>query len=125
MFIGVAVVCLGLVAANWIAWYRSTKSLAACIADANAAAQRDPLGKTYAPLTEDYVYFWLQAYIDNSDGPAELKAELRRVVRTGRLPNSAQLEGEIGHSVTRGWFKSTRYRFWNHPFLAVICVDVG
>jgi len=95
--------------------------LAACIADPNAAAQRDPLGKTYAPLTEDYVYFWLHAYIDHADHPTELKAELRRVVRGGRLPRSADLQGAIGHSVTSGWFTSTPRKDWNY----MLSFDVG
>jgi hypothetical protein len=121
MFLAVSAICVALVAGIWLKERLETKSLASCLAEANAAAAQDTLGRQYAPLAEADVYRWLDAYLVNSGGPDEWKRELRRIVRTGRLPLSAQVHGQVGSSISVGWLRSTPHRYWYY----MLSVDCG
>src|SRR5689334_9980579 len=102
MFVATSAACVAVVAGIWLKERIETKSLASCIAQANAAAASDPLGKRYAPLTEADFSRWLTAYVADADGPEEWKRELRRILRSGRLPLSARLYGQARSSVSVG-----------------------
>ena len=113
MLLGTAAIAVALVACILIKDRLETKSLAACIVEANAVAARDPIGKLSPPLNEAEVYRWLGGYLAAADQPASVKWRCKRILRSGRLPPQARIRGEVVHCVPHGWLTTKRRKEWN------------
>jgi hypothetical protein len=110
----VAMICLAIKVGLVIKERRETRSLAECVAEANAKAAQDELGKLAPPLTEKAVLTWIEMRLQAVDDPDWVQRQLRRIVRSGRLPLDARLDGGRTTWIERVWFVNSVRREWDY-----------